>query len=166
MLFTALGGRRRFGLRAGESRSVLEAGQVRLASGSLIDASAVTGGGEVLIGGDYQGKNPEIYNAQTTLIEAGAEVRADALSKGDGGRMIVWADDTTRFAGAVSARGGSEGGMAASSKSPASAFSTSAVPRTPVRHRAVPACCCWTRPTSRLRIPTSRPGSHKEISMV
>ena len=29
-----------------------------------IEASGKTGGGEILIGGDYQGKNPEIYNAQ------------------------------------------------------------------------------------------------------
>jgi hypothetical protein len=43
-------------------------------------------------------------------VEAGATVRADAGERGSGGDIIVWADGTTRYEGAISARGGSEGG--------------------------------------------------------
>ena len=76
-------------------------------SGS-IDASGATGGGEVLIGGDYQGNNPNISNAQNTIVSG--EISADALENGDGGRVIVWADDTTDFSGVISVVGGASFG--------------------------------------------------------
>lgn len=95
----------------GEGGSVqVLANTVSLTDGAAIDASGATGGGEILVGGDYQGMNPDVLNAWTTTLAAGASVRADAHDNGDGGRIIIWADDTTRFAGAVSARGGSNGG--------------------------------------------------------
>ncbi|RME34878.1 MAG: filamentous hemagglutinin N-terminal domain-containing protein, partial [Gammaproteobacteria bacterium] len=84
--------------------------QVTLAAGSRIDASGPAGGGEVLIGGDTRGASPEIGNAVRTRVEAGAVVRADATDRGDGGKVVVWADDTTDFSGAISARGGPRGG--------------------------------------------------------
>src|SRR5262249_41776926 len=37
--------------------------RVALAGNASVDASGQTGGGTVLIGGDYQGKNPDIQNA-------------------------------------------------------------------------------------------------------
>jgi hypothetical protein len=95
---------------ARRQRAQVLADTVTLTDGAAIDASGATGGGEILIGGDYQGMNPEVLNAWSTTLAAGASVRADAFDNGDGGRIIVWADDTTRFAGAVSARGGSNGG--------------------------------------------------------
>ncbi|MDA9119893.1 filamentous hemagglutinin N-terminal domain-containing protein, partial [Opitutales bacterium] len=76
-------------------------------SGS-IDASGATGGGEVLIGGDFQGKNTNLSNAQDTVVSG--SVSADALENGDGGRVIVWADDSTRFTGQISATAGSASG--------------------------------------------------------
>ncbi|HTN65771.1 MAG TPA: filamentous hemagglutinin N-terminal domain-containing protein [Burkholderiaceae bacterium] len=84
--------------------------QVGLSSTASIDASGTTGGGTVLIGGDYQGKNPAVQNAQSTTIVAGATIKADATDIGDGGKVVVWADGHTGFAGAVSARGGANGG--------------------------------------------------------
>ena len=33
-------------------------------------------------------------------------ISADAIENGDGGRVIVWADNTTRFTGSISAIGG------------------------------------------------------------
>jgi len=39
-----------------------------------------------------------------------AVVRADATATGDGGRVIVWADDSTGFHGLIRARGGATGG--------------------------------------------------------
>jgi len=47
---------------------------------------------------------------QTTTIARDAELRADALASGDGGKVVVWSDGDTRFSGAISARGGAAGG--------------------------------------------------------
>lgn len=75
-----------------------------------IDASGSTGGGEVLIGGDFQGKGT-VLNASRTFIGSGATIKADATGPdGDGGRVIAWADDITAFQGSISARGGSNSG--------------------------------------------------------
>ena len=37
-------------------------------------------------------------------------LRADAHDSGNGGKVVVWSDDSTRFRGSISARGGDEGG--------------------------------------------------------
>ena len=76
----------------------------------VIDASGDTGGGTVRLGGDYQGKNPDVQNAERTYIGSDGVIRADAMSTGDGGRVIVWADGDTRFFGSISARGGAQSG--------------------------------------------------------
>lgn len=84
--------------------------QVALVNGALLDASGDTGGGTVLVGGDYQGKNGDVYNARTTYIAEGATIKSDALLQGDGGKVIVWADDLTRYYGNISAQGGAASG--------------------------------------------------------
>ncbi len=83
---------------------------VGLAGSAQIDASGETGGGMVLIGGDFQGKNPEIQNAFRTYVGPDAAIKADAITANDGGTVIVWADDATRFYGKLSAQGGASGG--------------------------------------------------------
>ncbi|MDP1665724.1 MAG: MBG domain-containing protein, partial [Methylobacter sp.] len=67
-------------------------------------------GGQVLIGGDYQGKNPNVHNAKATYIGRGTTIKADAKTHGDGGKVIAWSDDTTRVYGNISAKGGSNSG--------------------------------------------------------
>lgn len=84
--------------------------QVALMNGALLDASGDTGGGKVLVGGDYQGGNASVYNARTTYIATGATIKADALKQGDGGKVVVWANHATRFYGSISAQGGLLGG--------------------------------------------------------
>ncbi|MGY8695284.1 MAG: two-partner secretion domain-containing protein, partial [Verrucomicrobiia bacterium] len=84
--------------------------KVGLFAGANIDASGSNGGGEVLIGGDFQGSNPDVRNAERTYVAESASIRVDAIDSGDGGRVIVWADDVTRFNGFISAKGGAEGG--------------------------------------------------------
>jgi len=74
-----------------------------------IDASGTNGGGTVLIGGDEQG-NGTIPNAEITFIDSDSTIQADALSDGDGGRVIIWSEETTRIYGNISARGGSNSG--------------------------------------------------------
>ncbi|MGZ6236503.1 MAG: two-partner secretion domain-containing protein, partial [Syntrophales bacterium] len=78
-----------------------------------LNASGPTQGGGILIGGDYQGKNAGIPNAQTTYITNRSTLTADATQQGDGGRVIVWSDEATTFGGSISARGagGGQGGF-------------------------------------------------------
>lgn len=83
--------------------------EIDLKDTSLIDASGKSGGGTILIGGNFQGKGPE-PNAKTVTVEKGAVIKSDATEQGDGGKVVVWADGTTKFAGAISAKGGKEGG--------------------------------------------------------
>lgn len=80
--------------------------RVVLTSTADVDATGTHGGGTILVGGDYQGSNEHVLNAHFTQIARGAVLRADAVETGDGGRIIVWADVATAFAGAVIARGG------------------------------------------------------------
>ncbi|WP_377701415.1 YDG domain-containing protein [Pseudoduganella sp. UC29_71] len=84
--------------------------RVGLTGDAAVDASGAAGGGTVLIGGDYQGKNAAVQKAQQTHIAAGASVRADATASGDGGKIIAWSDGATRVFGSLSARGGAQGG--------------------------------------------------------
>lgn len=84
--------------------------RVTATDGALIDASGATGGGQILLGGDYQGTNPAVRNATTTFVGSNATLRADATDNGDGGRIIVWGNENTRFFGTLSAQGGPQGG--------------------------------------------------------
>jgi filamentous hemagglutinin family protein len=77
--------------------------------GANLNASGVNGGGSVFIGGDFQGKGV-IPNALMTFVSADSTIKADALQSGNGGRVIVWADNATRFFGSISARGGAISG--------------------------------------------------------
>src|SRR5258706_78335 len=76
----------------------------------VVDASGDAGGGTVLVGGDAHGANPDVQSAQQTVIGTDGIIRADAGTTGDGGRVIVWSDESTKFFGSISARGGSQSG--------------------------------------------------------
>ncbi|HEX5091756.1 MAG TPA: filamentous hemagglutinin N-terminal domain-containing protein, partial [Burkholderiales bacterium] len=84
--------------------------RVGVLDGAKIDASGDAGGGTVLVGGDLKGANPDVPNAWRTYFGADAEIRADAIRLGDGGKVIVWSDDITRSYGHISAQGGTQGG--------------------------------------------------------
>jgi filamentous hemagglutinin family protein len=107
-------------LEAGSRTSATGAGQggeihvlgqrVALSGDANVDASGVAGGGTVLIGGDYQGGNAALPNAQQTYVGADAVVRADATDAGDGGKVVVWSDQATQAYGTISVRGGPRAG--------------------------------------------------------
>lgn len=84
--------------------------RVALLAGASLDASGASGGGSIRVGGDYQGRNAGVPNAEQTSVDAQATIKADATQQGDGGRVIVWSDGTTRMDGRISARGGAQGG--------------------------------------------------------
>ncbi|MCP4275159.1 MAG: hypothetical protein GY779_02265, partial [Gammaproteobacteria bacterium] len=75
-----------------------------------VNASGANGGGEILIGGDRQGLNPSVRNAEFIYLGEEASVNADASGAGDGGKVITFAEDTARIYGELAARGGAQGG--------------------------------------------------------
>jgi filamentous hemagglutinin family protein len=83
---------------------------VGLIGDATVNASGETGGGTVLVGGDFQGKNPDVQNAFRNYFGPDATIKADAITSGDGGKVIVWSDDATRVYGAITARGGTDSG--------------------------------------------------------
>ncbi|MFN9789912.1 MAG: filamentous hemagglutinin N-terminal domain-containing protein [Holosporales bacterium] len=87
----------------------MTATHVALMPGSTIDARGKTGGGVVLVGGDKQGKGP-LANAKRTCMAETAVINADATDNGDGGKVILWADEHTDFYGDISAKAGVNGG--------------------------------------------------------
>ncbi|MCP5504165.1 MAG: filamentous hemagglutinin N-terminal domain-containing protein [Chlamydiales bacterium] len=82
---------------------------VSLQKNTTIDVSGPSGG-TVLVGGDYQGKNPEILNADNVIVHPGARVLASSTGSGNGGKVIYWSDRITAVAGLTEVRGGPEGG--------------------------------------------------------
>ncbi|MDP5016512.1 MAG: glycosyltransferase, partial [Dolichospermum sp.] len=67
-----------------------------------INANGVNGG-TILIGGDYQGKGT-IPRAINTYTNQNSVISANGTN-GNGGKVIVWADDTNRFFGKITATG-------------------------------------------------------------
>src|SRR5215472_17151230 len=114
--------------RTGEGGRIDLAGKDIALTGAKVNASGATAGGLVRIGGAFQGGKadqsdplyqsyvarwgalPPIAAAITVTIDAGTRINVSARHAGDGGTAIVWSDQTTNFAGSISARGGELGG--------------------------------------------------------
>ncbi|PXA05628.1 hypothetical protein DDZ13_01780 [Coraliomargarita sinensis] len=80
-------------------------------SGHLQAVNENGSGGEVLLGGDYLGGNPDIDNAANTVVTEGARIDVSATAdQADAGRVIVWSERGTRFLGQIVGRGGAAGG--------------------------------------------------------
>lgn len=73
--------------------------------GADINASGQSGGGTVFVGGDFQGKGL-FTNAHNTFVDADTQISASAIATGNGGKVIIWADQSTFFYGTIQARGG------------------------------------------------------------
>ena len=84
--------------------------QVGLFGNARVDASGGTGGGTVLLGGDYQGKNAAVQNARQLVVNKDASIAADAIGSGNGGKVIAWGNESAQVHGSISARGGATGG--------------------------------------------------------
>ncbi len=83
-------------------------------SGAKLDASGENGGGTILIGGDYQGIDPTglntLTNARSVFVDQYSSIKANALTQGNGGKVIIWSDENTDFRGNINARGGTKVG--------------------------------------------------------
>ncbi|GAB4189422.1 MAG: hypothetical protein Fur006_30730 [Coleofasciculaceae cyanobacterium] len=73
--------------------------QVNLLENASINVSSPTGGGTVLLG-----------NGKQVDMGSGVRINADSLNHGLGGTVIIKSDETTRFEGAITARGGKNSG--------------------------------------------------------
>ena len=111
--------------RGTQGGTILVSGEnIKLAS-ARVDASGRVGGGKVLIGGDWRGGKPNtslinnpsaklesfvIPTATTVSVDAGTTINASARGRGNGGKVVLWSDSETTFAGTILARGGAKSG--------------------------------------------------------
>ncbi|SFU74681.1 filamentous hemagglutinin family N-terminal domain-containing protein, partial [Methylobacterium sp. 174MFSha1.1] len=95
--------------RSGQGGRVVATAPEMALTLARIDVSGATGGGVVRLGGGREGAG-RLAHAQSVTIDAGTEIRADAIAAGTGGDVVVWSDASTRFAGTISARGGALSG--------------------------------------------------------
>ncbi|MFT4572746.1 MAG: filamentous hemagglutinin family protein, partial [Candidatus Binatia bacterium] len=84
-------------------------GYIAILDTATLDASGHSGGGEILVGGEQAGASGT-RTSQGTYVGNNTTLRADASHTGDGGRIIVWSDKTTRSYGTITARGGTLSG--------------------------------------------------------
>ncbi|MEA2773873.1 MAG: hypothetical protein QOD93_6835, partial [Acetobacteraceae bacterium] len=103
--------------------TVVVSGENIVLSGTKIDASGDAGGGTVLIGGDTGGGHPTaatlelsklesfvIPTATTVSADGATVINASATGQGNGGKVVLWSDQKTTFAGTILAQGGASGG--------------------------------------------------------
>ncbi len=96
------------GEKGGEVRILGD--KVTVLEGSKIDATGEAGGGTVLIGGSFQGKDSDVKAAKVTMVGERVEIAVDALSSGNGGQVVLWSKNATAFFGSITAQGGPFGG--------------------------------------------------------
>ncbi|HCO2064670.1 TPA: S-layer family protein, partial [Escherichia coli] len=96
---------------SGQGGKVVVQGQnILLDKGSSITATGGQGGGEVYIGGGWQGKDSSIRNADNVVMKDGARIDVSATQQGNGGTAVLWSESFTNFRGQISAKGGENGG--------------------------------------------------------
>ncbi|WP_170252862.1 two-partner secretion domain-containing protein [Vogesella mureinivorans] len=102
---------------AGDTRAQAASGQggrIVATGGELeisgtVNASGAQGGGQVYLGGGWQGKDPAIAEAGSVTIQQGAHVAASATDAGNGGTVVAWSADATRLLGSIEAKGAGQG---------------------------------------------------------
>ena len=105
--------------------ATVEGEKVQLSENSVIDVTGGSGGGDILVGGDWQGganeglrvlDNPyEMYQASEVMMNENALIDASAVLDGDGGTVVLWSgilntNSVTSVLGEIYAEGGKSGG--------------------------------------------------------
>jgi filamentous hemagglutinin family protein len=101
------------GKAAGQTGGTVKAlgEEVALFGQARVDASGDAGGGMVRLGGDWHGAGADgDRNAAQVFDGAGTTIAADALTRGQGGNVVLWSDHQTQVYGAISAAGGRAAG--------------------------------------------------------
>jgi autotransporter-associated beta strand protein len=105
--------------------TILVGDHIALLDNTSVNAQGATGGGHVLVGGDWQGganaqrrvlADPNaLHQATTVTMAQGARIDASATDNGKGGTVVLWSDITnansvTTASGSIAANGGLNGG--------------------------------------------------------
>ncbi|MEM6915378.1 MAG: hypothetical protein AAF491_02335, partial [Verrucomicrobiota bacterium] len=113
---TEIGGTVDAGNANGDGGEILILGsEIRLLEDSVIIADGATNGGRILVGGGRRGQDPNFNNATNVVVSENASLRANAGDVGNGGEIIVFAENRLEFLGSLSATGGAvegDGGFA------------------------------------------------------
>ena len=139
--------------------TIVVSGEHIKVANAKIDASGRRGGGKILIGGDWGGGHPDlslvtnasaklenytIATATTVSVDARLTINASATGRGHGGKVVLWSDNQTTFAGTILAKGGAKSGDGGFVEVSSHGSSTSPAASTRVRPRARRARCCST----------------------
>lgn len=87
----------------------VEAPSIVLAAAKVSATGQTANGGNIRIGGGYQGKDTDIVNAQTTRVVA-SELDVSVSQRGSAGQAVVWSESETVFGATVKAAGGQQSG--------------------------------------------------------
>ncbi len=96
--------------RAGEGGQISLTAPQTLLAGARITSDGQRGGGDIFIGGGWQGKDGSLANAATTTVTKSSILTANALENGNGGTVVLWSEASTSFAGAIETSGGRDSG--------------------------------------------------------
>jgi len=111
--FTSISSR---GRRGQGGNATLTGDNITLDGNTNINVSGAFGGGDALVGGDWQGSNG-VYQATTTYMGQNVTIDASATDTGDGGKVVLWSDihnanSLTQVDGTIKATGANgTGGM-------------------------------------------------------
>ena len=108
---TGISSRSRRGLGG---NATLTGDHITLDGNTTINVSGALGGGNVLVGGDWQGSNGT-YQATTVLMNQSVTIDASATENGHGGKVVLWSDLSkangwTNVYGGIYAKAGVNGG--------------------------------------------------------
>ncbi|WP_026439206.1 two-partner secretion domain-containing protein, partial [Acidocella facilis] len=100
---------------SGGKIEAVASGTVAVAPHAVIDASGQAGGGTIALGTDLaraaQGASDTTApRAAAVSIAAGAQIKANAVTKGDGGKVTMLSSQSTALQGTISTTGGTLGG--------------------------------------------------------
>ena len=106
------------GKGAGQTGGAIDvnAQKIQVKATAKLDVTGDAGGGKIAVGGGGPNTRTQSFTpAESTTIAAGARLDASALTRGDGGEILVFTSLTnplaiTQVAGTLIARGGSQGG--------------------------------------------------------
>jgi len=104
-----------------------------VSNSGTIEAIGKNGGGEILLGGDWQGSNSDIYHEATTLTTTqDSVIDASAIEDGDGGKVVLWsdinnADSVTIAKGTIEAKAGVNSGDGGKIETSGASLDTSGV---------------------------------------
>jgi len=84
--------------------------RVGVTGNGSVNVSGQAGGGTALVGGDSRGANLAVPDADQTYVGPDAQIIADALLTGNGGKIVLWGNETTQAYGRLSACGGALSG--------------------------------------------------------